>query len=122
MSNRHPTRNFSIRLDESLCIKGDLLKSLHPHVITHSKIYEKGLKTIIAELTERGEQIPNDPVGALIEIKQSEIKILSQEVEDLQVLQKKQSIQTQTGSGLKPGYKWGEDALGTVSRWKGDDN
>ena len=112
MSNRHPTRNFSIRLDESLCIKGDLLKSLHPHVITHSKIYEKGLKTIIAELIERGEQIPNDPVGTLIEIKQIEIKTLSQEVEDLKVLQTRQSKQTLTGSGLKPGYKWGEDALG----------
>ena len=109
MSNRHPTRNFSIRLDESLCIIGDLLKVLHPHVITHSKIYEKGLKTIIAELTARGEQIPDDPIGALIDLKQSEIDSLEQEKRDLQDLQVQQSTRisrTLAGNGgAKPGYK-----------------
>jgi len=73
-------------------------------------------------LTERGEQIPKDPVGALIEVKQSEIKILSQEVEDLKTLQKKQSTQSLKASGLKSGYKWGKDALGNRVVVEVDDN
>lgn len=112
MNRSRRTIVSSVRIDEKLYQTGELLKARHPHYLSQSRIYAAGLKAIIEEFKEKGEQIPEDVIGALIDLRQYEIDSLEQEKHNLQALQMKQSKQTLTGSGLKPGYKWGEDALG----------
>jgi len=104
-----PTTIFSVRIFEKLYQTGELLKSRHPHSINHSYIYALGLRTIIADLTEKGEKIPDDPVSELIELKQNEIDDLSADVEELLKIRNKQNTlasRTLAGTdGCKPGYR-----------------
>ena len=105
MNNSRRTVVSSVRIDEKLYQTGELLKIRHPHTLSQSRIYFAGLKSTIATLIEKGEQIPEDVIGALIGFRQDEIDTLSQEIEELQDLQKKQAARascTLAGSiGLK---------------------
>jgi len=105
----------SVRINENLYQTGELLKERHPHMLSQSRIYYAGLKTIITELIEKGAQIPDDAIGALINLKKNEIEDLEQEIKNLMELQKKQvavASRTLAGkpepvvAGLKPGYEY----------------
>jgi hypothetical protein len=109
MRRSRRTTVSSVRIDEKLYQTGELLKARHPHYLSQSRIYAAGLKAIIEEFKEKGEQIPEDVIGALIDLRQSEIDSLEQEKRDLQDLQVQQSTRvsrTLAGNGgAKPGYK-----------------
>ncbi len=120
MSKSRPTIVFSVRIDEILYQTGELLKGRHPHTLSQSKIYFAGLKSVITSLVEKGDQIPEDVIGALVNYRQDEVDALSQEIEDLRDLQKKHvpkaasTFANPAGLKAKPGYRMvmGEDENG----------
>lgn len=105
----------SVRINENLYQTGELLKAKHPKYLSQSWIYAAGLKTIIEEFIEKGEHVPEDAIGALIELRQSEIDKLYGEIQELQELQKRQCARasnTLAGSnGLKPGYRLNHEGI-----------
>ncbi len=112
MGKSRSTVVFSVRIDDRLYRTGEFLKSRHPRTLTQSRIYFAGLESVIATLIEKGENLPEDVIGAMIKYRQDEIDALSQEVEDLRDLQQKQVARAgKTLAGpvgsykVKPGYR-----------------
>jgi len=112
MGKPRSTVVFSVRIDEGLYQKGEFLKSRHPRTLSQSRIYFAGLESVIATLIEKGENLPEDVIVAMIKYRQDEIDALSQEIKNLRELEQKQVARAGKTHGspagsyrIKPGYR-----------------
>lgn len=80
---------YSVRLDTRLHAIGKVLISRHPRTLSHSRIYASGLKVTIDAAIEKGENIPDDPIGEILKINEESILELQDEADSLNDLRKK---------------------------------
>lgn len=95
---------YSVRVDTRLHAIGKVLIDRHPRTLSHSWIYAAGLKTTIEAAIDRGETIPDDPVGEILNIMEADLATLQAERDNLAALQKKykeQASRTLAGQSLR---------------------